>query len=317
FIEGWNNRLYAAEGAAVDNYGTSTTPVAEVSSALDAGTITFIFPGEGLGSPESLEGVRLYITTWDWNGPDSAYRVLTPDGSQWGFGGGDGATDPLIADATEVIEIAPASPAALSIEDPANDDTGPVGVYTRPTDESFGAQMDIRAVDVVPSDDYLELVLTMGAVTEIWGPPNGFDHVLFHVYVDLPGQDGATVLPKINANAPEGFNWDYLAFVEGWNNRLYAAEGADADNYGTSTTPVAEVSSDLDAGTVTIRLSAEALGNPASWSGTQLYIATWDWNGPASAYRMLTPDGSQWGFGGGDGATDPLIADATAVITVP
>src|SRR5690606_16427140 len=97
-------------------------------------------------------------------------------------------------------------------------------------------------------------------ITTGWNPANGFDHVLFHVYIDLPNGEGATVLPRINATAPDGFAWDYMAFIEGWNNRMHSAEGASENAYGTSVSSSAEISVDEEANTITFLFLGEALG---------------------------------------------------------
>lgn len=87
FIEGWSLRHYSAEGADAENYGTLLNPPPSVS--VEDTTISILYPSVTLGNPESLDGVRIYISTWDWNGPEGSYRSLTPLGQQWGFGGGD------------------------------------------------------------------------------------------------------------------------------------------------------------------------------------------------------------------------------------
>ncbi len=63
-------------------------------------TVTFTFPGAALGGLKSLSGTKLYITTWDYDG---GYRTIKPMPANSIFGGGDGATDPLIMDDTAVI----------------------------------------------------------------------------------------------------------------------------------------------------------------------------------------------------------------------
>ena len=48
-------------------------------------------------------------------------------------------------------------------------------------------------------------------------------------------------------------------------------------------------------------------------SGLRIHVSTWDYDG---GYKPLTPDSAGGGFGGGDGAVDPLIMDS-ALIAVP
>jgi hypothetical protein len=58
--------------------------------------VSFLIPAAALGKPQTLQGARVYVTTWDY---DSGYRALTKDGDGHSLGGGDGARDPLIMDA--------------------------------------------------------------------------------------------------------------------------------------------------------------------------------------------------------------------------
>jgi hypothetical protein len=211
-----------------------------------------------------------------------------------------------------------ATRASVTVYDLIGDTVGPHERYELPTDTTFGQQLDIVETAVRVDGAMLEVALTMAEVTDGWDPANGFDHVLFHVFVDLPEREGGvTELPRLNAATPNDFAWDYLAMVEGWNNRLYSAQGAGAEAYGAPVTPVAEVETDRDAGVVTLRFAGEALGNPATLAGTRVYVTTWDWNGVDGEYRRLTATPQQWTFGGGDGEVDPLILDDTSVIEVP
>ncbi len=73
--------------------------------------------------------------------------------------------------------------------------------------------MNIQKVDITAGNSTLDIAFTMSAVTNGWTPPNGFDHLSFHVYFDLPNKTGLSMLPKINATAPDGFKWDYTSVV--------------------------------------------------------------------------------------------------------
>jgi hypothetical protein len=205
-----------------------------------------------------------------------------------------------------------------SVTDPAGDDTGPAGKsYSWPTEATFGRQMDIRRIDAVASDSFVQLDVTMGQVTDVWAPLHGFDHVLFHIYIDVPGRDGVSVLPRIHASAPGGFAWDYMAFIEGWTNRLYSSQDASASEYGAVVSPAAQIlSASKSTGTIRFLISAESLGAPATLEGARIYVTTWDWNGPEGQYRALTQAGGLYEFGNGNGATDPLLLDDSAVVTL-
>ena len=84
-------------------------------------------------------------------------------------------------------------------EDEIQDDYGPNGEYTYPSHRSFSHQQDIKAVDVSLTGNNLTLEITMSEITQIWIPPNGFDHVLLNIYIDMPDkQEGVKSLPFQN-----------------------------------------------------------------------------------------------------------------------
>jgi glycosidase len=107
-VHGWSNALFADESADATREGRSVSPSAQVSVDSKARTVTFVFPASALGNRVSLEGVRLYLNTWDY---DAGYRGLTPTASGFTFGGGDGASDPLMMDDTPVMNLRAVKPA--------------------------------------------------------------------------------------------------------------------------------------------------------------------------------------------------------------
>jgi glycosidase len=307
FAEGWGTRLFSAEGADENAQGTAVTPAPEVSTDHDTRTVSFLLPAESLGNPETLEGAQIYVTTWDWNGIDAVLRPLKPNGGPWAFGGGDeNAGDPIFIDDTDVLPVT--TTRVMMTVDPAGDDNGPYdpatasGRYSKPTGESFGGQMDLRRVALLPGEDGLGLVMEMAEVTDLLGAPNGFDHVRLGVFLDLPGQEGQTLLPDLNAEAPEGFAWDVAAVVDGWTSELYGVPASSA-----------ELFVDGEAGTISLFFPAATLGNPDNLEEVQAYVTTWDWDDESGALRALTPEGGAFEFGGGDGAVDPLILDEALV----
>ncbi|PRX26965.1 glycosidase [Orenia metallireducens] len=205
---------------------------------------------------------------------------------------------------------------SFELRDPKGDDRGLDNNYTLPQDSSFGAQMDIRKVEVIPLGGNLKIKLTMGEISDIWKPDNGFDHVLFNIFIDLDNGVGAEVLPKLNSKAPAGFEWDYLAFVDGWNNAYYSAKGATAENYGTSVTPAPKISTNKKEKTIEFNFKAQSFAHLDSLAGAKIYITTWDFDGSQGMLRPLTTEGGTWIFGGRDDKQDSLIADDTEVITI-
>ncbi|WP_088278926.1 alpha-amylase family glycosyl hydrolase [Ideonella sp. A 288] len=207
--------------------------------------------------------------------------------------------------------------ALADVADPAGDDHGPAGTYGYPTDPSYGDRhlMDLQRVEVWGAGGALRIDLTMPALSRVWNPANGFDHVAFTAYLELPGRDGgATVMPLQNAELPAGMRWHVRLRAHGWSNALHSSDGASATNEGTPLSPAAHIGVDAARRVVRFTLPASALGRPASLSGARLYVTTWDYDG---GYRALTATPQAWSIGGGDPATGARVMDDSAVITLP
>jgi glycosidase len=203
------------------------------------------------------------------------------------------------------------------VADPADDDRGPSGRYLYPTDASYGDRhtMDLRRIEVAGADGALRIDLTMADISTTWNPPNGFDHVAFTIFIELPGREGgATVMPLQNGQLPAGMRWHYRLRVNGWSNALFSAEGASDSSEGRPVTPAAGFEVDRAQRRIRITLPAASLGRLPSLSGLRLYVNTWDYDG---GYRALAPGAQSWGIGGGDPATDARVMDDSVVITLP
>lgn len=219
---------------------------------------------------------------------------------------------PLISFSTD-IEI---QGKQVIITDTANDDNGPHGNYIKPGDASYGTQMDIRQVEATAFGGNLLLELTMGELTQLWLPPNGFDHVLFHVFIDLPGTEGSDYIPMLNSKTPHGFEWDYTAYLAGWHSVYYSSKGASKEHYGTKLSTTPSISVDKNNNKIILQFSPDALGNPETLKGAKIYITTWDCNGGEGRYRSITKEGGLWKFGGSDSLNPIRIMDDTEVIEI-
>ena len=205
---------------------------------------------------------------------------------------------------------------AAEIADPPGDDTGPGGTYRYPTDPGWGdnRQMDLRGVKVYTAGGALRLDLQMHRLTRSWNPANGFDHVAFTVFIELPGREGgATVMPLQDGSLPEGLRWHLRLRAGGWSNALFSAEGASATAEGRPVSPGAGISVDPDTHTVSFTLPAAALGRGVSLQGARVYVTTWDYDG---GYRALGASAQPYAMGGGL-AGQPKVMDASAVIVLP
>jgi hypothetical protein len=222
-----------------------------------------------------------------------------------------GATSP-----SHTFRVTPAWRVLADVTDPEGDDAGPQGRYAYPDDPGWRVPRpaDIEHVRVLGAGGALRIEVHMHAVTAAWNPANGFDHVAFTAFLQLPGTDGGSrVLPLQNASLPGDMRWHYRLRAHGWSSALFSAAGASATNEGTPVTPSADIAVDAAHDTITFTLPATALGGIHSLSGAKLYLSTWDYDG---GFRALAPNARSGSFGGGDGATDPLVMDDTGPITL-
>lgn len=320
FVAGWDNKLYSSDGATSSTNGTPITSAPAIAVDKANKTITVTISKEGIGNPDSLNGWKIYVATWDYDGQTSSYRPLNANGADYKFGGGSGDKDPLIMDDITPLELkadtstssssnVSDSPASVEVKDPAGDDKGPKGTYLYPTDKTFTKQLDITNVKAEDTGDSMQITLNMSDLTDTWTPPNKFDHVCFNIFLQDPKKQGETVMPKQNASVPTGFNWSYEVFIAGWNSKLYSSDGATKDKYGASITSAPAISVDKASKTITLTISKEGIGNPDSLKDWGIYISTWDYDGEASSLRALSEKGGDYAFGGGSGDKDPLVMD--------
>ena len=102
FAYGWNSAMYGADGATASSYGTSVaSPKVKADAATK--TIAFTYDRRPLGLP-SWSGVKVYVTTWDFDGIKGILRPLSTAGGQWEMGGGQSG-DPKIMDDLPVVTL--------------------------------------------------------------------------------------------------------------------------------------------------------------------------------------------------------------------
>ena len=205
-------------------------------------------------------------------------------------------------------------PVITSVDDPPGDDKGPAGTYTYPSNPTFTHQGDVLNMTVQSAATTMKLVFRMADVTTSWSPSNGFDHVAFTLFFELPGQTGATVLPLLQAQAPSGFTWKLAQATYGWGNLMHGSAGASATDQG-ALAKAPRIDVNLAAKTVTFTYNRNDYGL-STWSGVRIYATTWDIDGLSGSYRTLSPAGEAYNFGGG-AATDPLNLDRVGPVAIP
>jgi hypothetical protein len=204
---------------------------------------------------------------------------------------------------------------AASVDDPRDDDTGPGGRYRYPSDASYAPrQGDIEHVAVSTAGTSLRIAVRMRAISTPWNPPNGFDHVAFSLFVEVPGEGaGARAMPQQFAELPGDMRWHYRVRANGWSNAAFTAQGATATADGTPA-PAPTLDVDAAARTITFTVPASALGRPRTLQGARVHVTTWDYDG---GYRALAPVAGPHAFGGGDPARDARILDTVGPIVLP
>jgi glycosidase len=264
--------------------------------ALDLGSVQIVVDGDLASAqtvPVGRDGRwRARVRTDDMIEPGVAHRVVAWD------------PDSNTASPPHEFDVARAWTQVAAVEDPADDDAGPTGRYTYPTGEDDGWRKrrpgDLLGTTVWRSGGALRLQLKPRALMADWNPPNGFDHVAFTVFIEIPGRDGgATAMPGQNAMLPDGMRWHLRLRTFGWSNVLFSAEGATATADGAAI-GAAHLELDREAGTVTYTFPARAFGDgdagPVDLAGARIYVSTWDYDG---GFRALAPEASGNTFGGG------------------
>lgn len=195
-----------------------------------------------------------------------------------------------------------------SIPDPEGDDCGPECRYKYPTDITFKNQMDLLEVEVKQIGASMVLGIRIKDLTDSWGPQNGFDHVTFQIFVDDPNRKGSTDLPFLNATMPDGLDWDYFIFANGWSVVAYSSEGSGPKSFGTPISLTPLVQTNRMNNEVILRIPGETVGRPESFEGFNIYVTTWDFDGIEAVYRDIYPEPKSYHFGGGS-KEDPYIMD--------
>jgi len=202
----------------------------------------------------------------------------------------------------------------LTEEDPLGDDHGPTGDYGYPRDSTFDREMDIESMTIEAGGATMRVRMLMRQMKYIWAQENGFDHVSFTLFFDVPGEDGLSTLPELDATAPNDFEWSFMNVISLQTNDLYTTEGADADHRGTPINAAPTIDADVPRRQVTFTYDRNALGL-SSWAGVKVYVTTWDIDGLSGDYRALTPEGGDWAFTGPAGG--PKIMDDVGPVEIP
>ena len=89
-VHGWSNALFSADGADAEHEGSAVSPGASLLATPARRTLLLTLPDGALGPAAALDGMTIYLSTWDYDG---GYRSLNWQAGPHQFGGGppDGA----------------------------------------------------------------------------------------------------------------------------------------------------------------------------------------------------------------------------------
>lgn len=167
-----------------------------------------------------------------------------------------------------------------------------------PAEASYEGQLSIEHARAYSRGRDLKLELTMDRVTDSWNPPEGYDHVYFGVFLELPGRPGLDALPKMDAKLP-GFRWDAGFLLYGWGSRSFSAKGSGPDRYGAPLPGEVKQSANPARRTVNLLFSERCFGRLKSFKGARVLVTTWD--GYLGDLRPIAAQPEDWSFSVADG----------------
>ena len=154
----------------------------------------------------------------------------------------------------------------------------------------------------------------MGDISRAWSPPNGFDHVVFTMFIGKPNAaQSLQVMPLQQDTLPPAMHWHYRLRAHGWSNVLFAAQGASAQSEGVALAQAASIQVNEKEKTLQFEFPASLLADLPSLAGLKIWVNTWDYD---SGYRKLSMEGGASEMGGGS-SHQPLWMDSASVEIKP
>ena len=194
----------------------------------------------------------------------------------------------------------------LEVEDALHDDHGPSGRYFGPTWNPDQRTRDLEKSTIKAAGGNLELTLTMGEISQVWMPINGFDNVMITTFVDLPDRTGVAALPELHAEMPHGGEWDIAHVGYGWGSYFFTSDGANADRRGAELGAAPHMQVNAEARQIKLVFEGSLIGVD-DWHDSRFYVTTWGVSQEGD-YLPMDQQGSRWAFGGG-GPNDARIMD--------
>jgi carbohydrate-binding DOMON domain-containing protein len=201
----------------------------------------------------------------------------------------------------------------FSKEDSIGDEKGP-GTYTYPHSPVFYPRkglFDLTKFEILHDSENYYFQLTMGAMSNPWGAPEGFSHQRIAIYIDSIPNQGRTEAFREGAfvDFDPKHGWEYLVDIKGWNNSRVHYYTDERDSLGKKGLQVK-----LLPGTNTIQAKVPIKlldSHPKTW-GVYVLVGAMDGMGPDN-FRQVLKTAASWQFGGGtDNFYDPNILDLLA-----
>ena len=197
------------------------------------------------------------------------------------------------------------------LDDPKGDDHGP-GTYTYPTTPVFTPGcFDMLSFECVDSGDEVTFNVRLAAeIVNHWNSGIGLSVQTIDIYIDTDGKPGSGNTDTLGGRrvkfAPES-GWEYAVWVEGWNQRVFAADGTETGGVVASVDSINNV--------VSIVVPKSIIGTPEPGWGFQVFVMGQE-GFPSQGnlrVREVVELAAEWRFGGGDnGLVDPNVIDMLA-----
>ena len=250
---------------------------------------------------QAAEAVMLALVAFDEAG---GVHVLPPTG-------------PVRVQVPEVIR----GDLVFEWEDPIGDDHGP-GTYVYPGNAVFQPGVfDMKRFEVFDeSNDVVFKVWLVGPIDNVWNSPIGLSVQTIDIYLDtdrVPGSGETAALGGRRVRFAPEWAWEYAIWVEGWNQRIFSAQGGQAQGGAAAEVQggAPRVSVDSAERSITVRVPKAVVGEPQPTWGYQVFVLGQEGYPESDSLRVreVKANRAEWRFGGGDdGSWDPNVIDMLA-----
>jgi len=197
----------------------------------------------------------------------------------------------------------------LTLTDPIGDDYGP-GSYKYPTNALFTPGVfDIVKTEIYDDQDDLTFKIYInGELTNPWDSPIGLSLQTIDLYFDVDGVPNSGETKALGGRRavfdPESA-WEHAVWVEGWHQKIFAANGAEVK-------AAVRVNTDPITKSISISIPKQAIGYSGGRLGLMVLIMGQEGfpSGDSLRVREVMEQAAEWRFGGGtQGGYDPNIID--------